>query len=120
MDHPVVDLYYKDKNNNSLKHINPRGIADVFRLVQSAYEYLVHQRGPLVSSVTYFLPSSSTNMLISQIGDQIGEGVAFIRSDDPQLFPEKDFPNKVKDSTSGDDGPDMEIFSTSLAYKVCV
>ncbi|EKM78089.1 hypothetical protein AGABI1DRAFT_114921 [Agaricus bisporus var. burnettii JB137-S8] len=97
VDHPVVDLYFKDKNNNSIKHIQPHSISEVFRLLHSTYEYLVHQRGPLVSSV--------------------GEGVAFIRSDDPQLFSEKDFPDKVKDSTSGDDAPDLEIFSTPLAYK---
>lgn len=51
VDHPVVDLYFKDKNNNSIKHIQPHSISEVFRLLHSTYEYLVHQRGPLVSSV---------------------------------------------------------------------
>ena len=49
---------------------------------------------------------------------QWGEAAAFCRTDDPLLFPESTYPDKLHDSTSGDDSPDLELFSTPLAYKV--
>ncbi|KAF9451903.1 GMC oxidoreductase [Macrolepiota fuliginosa MF-IS2] len=97
VDHPVVDMYFKNKQNNSPKHLKPQNLLEVFRHLHAIYEYLVHQRGVLTGNS--------------------GDAAAFIRSDDPTLFPESEFQNKVKDSTSGDDGPDLEIFTTPLAYK---
>lgn len=58
-------------------------------------------------------------VLIEDYPFQVGEAAAFIRSDDPALFPVDQFQNNVKDSTSGDDGPDLEIFFSPMAYKVC-
>lgn len=49
---------------------------------------------------------------------QFGESAAFCRSDDPGLFPESDFPLKLADSTSHSNSPDLEIFTTPMAYKV--
>ncbi|KAF8907268.1 hypothetical protein CPB84DRAFT_1674982 [Gymnopilus junonius] len=98
VDHPVVDVYYKNKFNDSPKHMNPRSISDVFKAIGSAYQYLVNERGPLANN--------------------FGESAAFCRSDDPALFPESEFPQKLHESTSGSDGPDLEIFSTPMAYKV--
>ncbi|PPQ95742.1 hypothetical protein CVT26_015868 [Gymnopilus dilepis] len=96
VDHPVVDVYYKNKFTCP-KHINPRSLIEVFKALGSAYQYLVKQKGPLANN--------------------FGEAAAFCRSDDPTLFPESEFPQKLQDSTSGSDGPDLEIFTTPMAYK---
>jgi hypothetical protein len=42
-----------------------------------------------------------------------------VRSDDPVLFPESEYPDKLVDSTSATDSPDLELFTTPLAYRVC-
>ncbi|KAJ3568716.1 hypothetical protein NP233_g5531 [Leucocoprinus birnbaumii] len=97
VDHPVVDLYFKDKHNKSVKHVKPSSIGDIPKFLASLTQYLLYKSGPLTGNV--------------------GEAAAFIRTDDPSLFPENEFENKVKDSTSGDDGPDLEIFISPMAYK---
>ncbi|KAF8989240.1 FAD/NAD(P)-binding domain-containing protein [Hymenopellis radicata] len=45
------------------------------------------------------------------------ECAAFVRSDDPVLFPSNSYPKVLEDSTSGPGSPDLEIFCTPLAYK---
>ena len=40
-----------------------------------------------------------------------------MRSDDPVLFPPSQYPEKLIDSTSAVDSPDLEFFSTPFAYK---
>ncbi|KAF4614077.1 hypothetical protein D9613_007925 [Agrocybe pediades] len=97
IDHPVVDAYFRNKRNDSPKHVKPQNLVDLFKLIGSAYQYLVHQRGPLANN--------------------FGEAAAFCRSDDPLLFPESEYPQKITDSTSASESPDLEIFSTPLAYK---
>lgn len=96
-DHPVVDLYFKDKHNKSVKHVKPTTIGDIPKFLGSLFEYLLHKSGPLTGNV--------------------GEAAAFIRTDDPSLFPDSDFKNKVKDTTSGENGPDLEIFISPMGYK---
>lgn len=51
IDHPVVDAYFKNRKD-SLKHIKPKSLLEVFKLLGSVYQYLVHQRGPLASNVS--------------------------------------------------------------------
>ena len=41
-----------------------------------------------------------------------------MRTDDSVLFPESDFPEKLSDTTSAKDSPDLELFVTPAAYKV--
>lgn len=49
---------------------------------------------------------------------KFGESAAFVRSDDPALFPKSEYPETLPDSTSGSGSPDLELFTTPLAYKV--
>ena len=49
---------------------------------------------------------------------QGGEAVAFVRSDDPVLFPKQEFPEVLEDTTSGPNSPDLELFTVPVAYKV--
>ncbi|KAF9007584.1 hypothetical protein BDQ17DRAFT_1389036 [Cyathus striatus] len=97
VDHPVVDLYFKTKLDNSLKYLQPRSISDVYKLFSALYVYyILGKGGPLATN--------------------FGEAAAFIRSDDPKLLPE--YQDEVlPDSTSGKESPDLELFTTPLAYK---
>ncbi|KAF8133092.1 hypothetical protein K438DRAFT_1923000 [Mycena galopus ATCC 62051] len=51
------------------------------------------------------------------LATNFGESAAFVRTDDPVLFPPADFPQKLEDSTSGPASPDLELFCTPMAYK---
>lgn len=47
---------------------------------------------------------------------QLGESACFFRSDDPTIFPKEEYPTAIEDSTSGPDAPDVEMFTTPMAY----
>ena len=49
---------------------------------------------------------------------QLAEGIAFVRTDDPKLFPKSEEPPLAEDSTSGPESPDLELFVTPLGYNV--
>ncbi|KAJ6532077.1 hypothetical protein B0H19DRAFT_466960 [Mycena capillaripes] len=97
VDHPVVDLYLRDKKNNSVRVLKPKSIPGVFRLLRELAKYQLFGTGMLATN--------------------FGESAAFVRSDDPVLFPSTDFPQKLEDSTSGPGSPDLEVFCTPMAYK---
>ncbi|TFK33226.1 hypothetical protein BDQ12DRAFT_691444 [Crucibulum laeve] len=97
VDHPVLDMYFKDAHNNSPKHVKPRSLWEVVKVLGSAVEYLFTQKGALATN--------------------FGESAAFCRTDDPLVFPPQEFSEKFPDSTSAADSPDMEIFTTPIAYK---
>ncbi|TFK70321.1 alcohol oxidase [Pluteus cervinus] len=96
-DHPVVDIYFKDKLNNSIKFLNPRSVGEAIKALGSAVQYFVTKRGAMTSNG--------------------GEAAAFIRTDDPKLFPREQYPNQLENSTSAADSPDIEILTTPFAYK---
>ncbi|KAJ7928754.1 hypothetical protein B0H13DRAFT_2311060 [Mycena leptocephala] len=97
VDHPVVDMYLKDKKNDSNKVLKPKSISGVFHLLGEVAKYQIFGTGKLATN--------------------FGESAAFVRSDDPVLFPPKDFPKKLEDTTSGPASPDLELFCTPMAYK---
>ncbi|KAF9048768.1 hypothetical protein BJ165DRAFT_1462537 [Panaeolus papilionaceus] len=97
VDHPVVDLYFKNKMNDSPTHVMPSGALDFLKLGGSAIQYLLFGNGVLATN--------------------FGEAAAFIRTDDPKLYPESEYPEKIRDSTSASGSPDLEIFATPIAYK---
>ena len=47
---------------------------------------------------------------------QLAEGMAFIRADDPKVFPDPQEPPLAEDSTSGPECPDIELFVTPMGY----
>ncbi|RXW23274.1 hypothetical protein EST38_g2576 [Candolleomyces aberdarensis] len=96
VDHPVVDVYFRNKNRTA-KFVKPQNPLDAIKLVGSLLRYYFAQRGAMATN--------------------FGESAAFLRSDDPKLFSESEFPSKLNDTTSGPDSPDLEIFSTPFAYK---
>ncbi|KAJ3980919.1 hypothetical protein F5890DRAFT_1477349 [Lentinula detonsa] len=96
-DHPVFDIHLKDKLKLAPVFLMPKGLTQTFRHVLATLQYLLFHTGPLAINW--------------------GETAAFIRTDDPNLFPRKDYPDKLHDTTSGPDSPDIEIFCTPLSYK---
>ncbi|KAF7323789.1 hypothetical protein MKEN_00600000 [Mycena kentingensis (nom. inval.)] len=97
VDHPVVDLYLKDKLNDSVRALKPNSVSSVFSLLKNVALYQLKGTGKLATN--------------------FGECAAFVRSDDRVLFPEEDFPQTLEDSTSGSASPDLELFCTPMAYK---
>lgn len=98
VDHPVVDLYFKDKRGSSLNWMIPQTFSDSIKLFTAMVQYFVLGiGGPLATN--------------------LGESAAFIRSDNPKLFPSSEYPQRLTDSTSAEDSPDLELFMTPLAYK---
>ncbi|TRM64412.1 GMC oxidoreductase-domain-containing protein [Schizophyllum amplum] len=96
VDHPILDLYFKDKLNASLKFLKPANISDAFKLVCAVFRYLVLKKGgPLATN--------------------LGESAAFIRADDQGLFPNAE--EKLGDALSEAGAPDLELFTTPFAYK---
>lgn len=51
VDHPVVDIYFKNKHNDSPKHIQPHGPIEAIKLIGSAIQYLATGRGALANNV---------------------------------------------------------------------
>lgn len=98
VDHPVVDLYFKDKHNASAKWMRPKTFGDTAKLISAMVRYFAFgSGGPLATN--------------------FGESAAFVRSDDPKLFPPSKYPQQLTDSTSAKDSPDLEFFTTPFAYK---
>ncbi|KAJ7066868.1 hypothetical protein B0H15DRAFT_794219 [Mycena belliarum] len=95
VDHPVLDLYLRDKLESSVRILRPRGLVDAMKLFRELGRYQMFGTGILATN--------------------FGESAAFVRSDDPVLFPE--YTQKLEDSTSGPSSPDLELFCTPMAYK---
>ncbi|KAF8896431.1 choline dehydrogenase [Infundibulicybe gibba] len=99
VDHPVVDLFFKDKNE----------IYDTGKLPQEGEPGRGY--GLLRALAKYYLFGIG-----GPLATNFGESAAFIRSDDPVLFPNSKY-KALPDSTSSAESPDLEIFSTPFAYK---
>ncbi|KAJ3505338.1 hypothetical protein NLJ89_g7474 [Agrocybe chaxingu] len=99
VDHPIVDMYFKQSGVVAdFSFLRPGSIGGILKLFGALGQYyLLGRGGPLAMNW--------------------GESAAFIRTDDPALFPPSEFPEKLIDSTSAKDSPDIEYFCTSTAYK---
>jgi choline dehydrogenase len=51
VDHPVVDLYLKDKKNQSVRILKPRSISGALQLFREIAKYQVFGRGMLATNV---------------------------------------------------------------------
>ncbi|KAF9560497.1 alcohol oxidase [Agrocybe pediades] len=99
VDHPIVDLYLLQKGYiESFRHLgNPKSVIDILKVIHALLQYHVFNTGgPLAMNH--------------------GEAAAFVRTDDPSLFPPSEFPEKLLDSTLASDSPDLEYFTTPGAY----
>ncbi|KIJ66939.1 GMC oxidoreductase [Hydnomerulius pinastri MD-312] len=90
-DHPSFHLRLKDKMGISLNYLWPYDFWSGVKFWKAFLQYQMFGGGPL-----------STN---------VGESVAFLRTDDPRLFPPAEYNHDIEDSTSGPDAPDIEIIA---------
>ncbi|KAF9532479.1 hypothetical protein CPB83DRAFT_947689, partial [Crepidotus variabilis] len=98
LDHPIVDTYFKHNNTvMTASYLVPQNIIQVFKLIGAVIQYHVLGRGGALAS-------------------NYGEAAAFVRTDDPILFPLSEYPEKLVDSTSAKNAPDLEYFMTPSAY----
>ncbi|KAK0228106.1 hypothetical protein IW262DRAFT_1455299 [Armillaria fumosa] len=97
VDHPVIDISYKDATNSSPNYLAPRMLADRLKFFKALLHYKFLRSGPLATN--------------------FAEATAFIRLDDPTLFPPSQYPQVLEDSTSSAGAPDMELLCTSIGYK---
>ncbi|KDR78819.1 hypothetical protein GALMADRAFT_64035 [Galerina marginata CBS 339.88] len=99
VDHPIVDMHFQQKGLvESVRFMNPTNIREGIRLVGALIQYYVLGMG-------------------GHLAMNFGEAAAFVRTDDPVLFPASEYPEKLVDSTSAKDSPDLELFETPVAYK---
>ncbi|KAG5635720.1 hypothetical protein H0H81_010298 [Sphagnurus paluster] len=96
IDHPTVDLAFKDKNPTA-KYLRPQSIPQVFKLLGAVFQYFTDRSGA--------------------IGSNIAEAAAFLRSDDSAIFAPEEYPTKIQDTTSAIDSPDLELYSTIFGYE---
>ncbi|KAK7033387.1 hypothetical protein R3P38DRAFT_3313389 [Favolaschia claudopus] len=97
VDHPIASLYLRDKKNDSVNILKPKNVLEGLQLAREVAKYQLYGTGKLATN--------------------FGEAAAFVRTDNPVLFPPKDYPQKLEDSTSGAASPDLELFCTPMAFK---
>lgn len=97
MDHPVIDINLRDKGKSSLSYMIPRSVKDFMRLGGAMLQWMATGKGPLTCN--------------------IGEGLAFIRSRDSELFGASETSPLPEDSTSGPGAPDIELFVSPVGYQ---
>ncbi|KAI0833647.1 GMC oxidoreductase [Trametes gibbosa] len=100
MDHLVINLHYRDKTESSLSYvIGNRTLAQHLKFMAVIWQYRLKGNGPLTSNIC--------------------EGIAFVRSTDPKLFPREEFGPETdpEDVTSGPGAPDIELFVTPFTIK---
>ncbi|KAK7463429.1 hypothetical protein VKT23_006781 [Stygiomarasmius scandens] len=98
-DHPTIDLYFKDKSKTAPKWMIPHTPMDVFHILGATGRYFITKKGQMTSNW--------------------GEAAAFVRSDDPVVFPPEEFSAETlsTDTASASDSPDLELFIIPLAYR---
>ena len=55
VDHPIVDLHFKRKKNDSLKYFLPSSVGEVFQLLPVAVRYALFGDGPMATNVSLLL-----------------------------------------------------------------
>lgn len=53
VDHPVVDLYFKDKLNVSAKFLKPGSLGDLGKVLKAVIQYKMGKGGPLAMNVCF-------------------------------------------------------------------
>ncbi|KAI0766730.1 hypothetical protein BC629DRAFT_1442561 [Irpex lacteus] len=99
-DHASVDTRYASKYPDTLDYLSPETLRHQTQLAQALLQYKLTGRDllPLMSLV---------------------ETAAFVRTDDPALFPPGLFPSETapEDTTTGKAAPDLEMLPTSVGLK---
>lgn len=97
LDHPTVPLRLKEKTGKSFNHLMPYNMRTTCLFMRDLLRYQLWGSGPI-----------SSNM---------GEAVAFFRSDDPVLFPPAEYKHDIEDVNSDKDAPDIELIMCTAALR---
>ena len=116
MDHLCATVLYRDKSGASLNYLLPKTLMDVIRALKAAIQWFVFGTGPFTSNVrSCFFDIVSFHDLTKYFHGQAAEAAAFLRSDDPKLFPPDQYGGPApEDATSGPECPDIELISMSV------
>jgi choline dehydrogenase len=114
VDHPAVSTIYAEKAKTLPMYALPHSLWQVFQLLWATVKYLWTGTGPFTTNVKFKVLGSLT-LLTNQCPLQWAEAAAFVRSDDPHLFPKVDYPANLQSSTSSPTCPDLEIYIAAAA-----
>lgn len=96
-DHIVVNVRYRAQPGQSLNYLSrPAGLLDILKGLKAVAQFHWNGTGPLTTN--------------------IAEGAAFLRSDDPKLFPQPDKYTGIEDTTSARDAPDIEFIVSPTGW----
>ncbi|KAI0091167.1 alcohol oxidase [Irpex rosettiformis] len=99
-DHPVIDTRYASKHPDTLDYLGrPKNLVQRGQSSMAVLQYQLNGTGPLTSNII--------------------EAAAFVRSDDPALFPPEKYSewSTPEDTTTGKAAPDLEMFLSAMGYK---
>ncbi|CAL1716995.1 unnamed protein product [Somion occarium] len=99
MDHLVVDWHFKDKSKTGINFLRAKNFSQKVQLTTALVQYKLTRKGPLTSN--------------------IAEVAAFVRADDPRVFPENKYSQTAlpEDTSSGKNAPHLEIFGSPMIYE---
>lgn len=97
LDHPAVPLRLEGKTGKGFNHLMPYNMRTRCLFMRDLLQYQLWGTGPIASN--------------------IGEAVAFFRSDDPVLFPPAEYKHDIEDANSGTDAPDIELIMCTTAAR---
>jgi choline dehydrogenase len=97
LDHPAVPLRLKERTGKAFNHLTPYNTFTTCLFIRDLLRYKLWGTGPIASN--------------------IGEAVAFFRSDDPVLFPPAEYKDDIEDANSGPDAPDIELILCTAAVR---
>ncbi|KAI5115370.1 hypothetical protein M0805_009230 [Coniferiporia weirii] len=96
MDHASVNVNFRTKPGMSLMYMGSTMLFEKLRGTCRLVQWLLTGGGPI-----------STNIV---------ECAAFFRSTDPVLFPPSEYTEKIEDTTSGANAPDLELISSPFGW----
>ncbi|KAJ8490039.1 hypothetical protein ONZ45_g13341 [Pleurotus djamor] len=97
VDHPIFNLAYKETTGLSLGFLKREKLLHKYKFFKAVFEYKIYHTGPLCNNM--------------------GESAAFVRTDDPVLFPKERYPEVLEDSTADKESPDLELFCTPIGWR---
>ncbi|KAG1763659.1 hypothetical protein EV702DRAFT_1157200 [Suillus placidus] len=97
LDHPAVPLRLKEKTGKSFNYLTPYNMRTTCMFMRDLLRYQLWGTGPIASN--------------------IGEAVAFFRSDNSVLFPPTEYKHDIEDANSGTDAPDIELIMCTAAVR---
>jgi len=119
LDHPAVHIPFKQNGViHSLSFLRPKTMWDKFKLLGAIIQHRFLDGGGPLSINVCDIPFGILDTLAHPVVEhQFVDAAAFVRTDDPVLFPASEYPEVLVDTTSAKDSPDMELFIVPIAIE---